>query len=177
MSYVYVKFYHNAHVGRHSITDVLLFDDGEMERIHDYVQWVFPNPRISQAQRDAAPYPLSRDEAIIMASDPIIMTKVYIMLAKILKHWGIRWRPWATDASPRVEMRIVDPQRFGQLLGAGNHNQLRMTRVLTFLFCIGENRLAQTLRDLVLNPQSNLMPGRAALSFWSQLNPTTAWSI
>jgi hypothetical protein len=51
-----------------SVQDVLAFDDGRLEAVHDYIQWLFPLRTRSMAQ-PGAPV-LSEAEAAAIRSDP-----------------------------------------------------------------------------------------------------------
>ena len=144
----YVRFYRGectTVIDRLSIFDVLNLDDTGMEHKHGYVQWTFPMKCLSKNQVRAATQVLT-DEAIgEMMNDDVIMYRIDQMAGKMLDFWGIRWQ-YRTEGLVFVHSR----KRFETKLVKTNHNQLRMTRLLVFLSCVGRTVLVRNLKELLL---------------------------
>jgi hypothetical protein len=157
----YVRFYREQRttiLDRLSITDILALEDDELERLHGYVQWIFPMKTLSKAQPGAATQVLT-DEAIReMVNDDLIMFYVDQVTGKMLGFWGIRWEE-RTEALLFVESQ----ERFEEKLVRRNHNQLRMTRMLAFLSLVNRTALVQSLKELLEN---NVPASCAARRYW-----------
>ena len=61
---------------------------------------------------------------------------------------------------------ITNQPRFNAKLRRANHNQLRMTRVLIFLKCMGWTELMDGLRGLLV---ANVPHGMRAVRFWNKV--------
>ena len=120
--------------------------DDALERTHDYIQWVFPNPFPSRQQRHVAQYPCTKEQYDLFKEDSSVMALVHLAVAKILAFWGIAYTPNRTD-SLRIHAKAI----FRAKLLRQNHNQLRFTRLIVFLRCVGLDTLANALvTDLIV---------------------------
>jgi hypothetical protein len=159
----YVDFYRGktpTACGGFFISDILdvRFDNDMLESEHRYIQWIFPMKVLSQAQPGAANEPLT-DEAIqVMRSDQAIQCKVEKVVVKMLDFWGMAL---LLDKS----VIVVDPLIFKKKLGLRNHNQLRMTRMLTFLRYL-EWPLVDSIKEVLF---ANVNQRSAALQFWGRV--------
>ena len=155
----YVDFYRGKRttpIGHFSIKEIMQFEDSVLEREHGYIQWVFPNPTLSRVQPGAASQPLTKDAVLEMLNNEKIMKRVEKMLDRMLGFWGIA-------RSDVALVRISDKKRFNAKLGCTNHNQLRMTRLLTFLKCFDYGCLLDSLKELLF---ANVSPKQQAMKFW-----------
>lgn len=119
-----------------SLADVLAFDDAALERIHDYIQWLFPLVERSGANPGAP----RLDEAAIAAfrASPSLRAKLRAAFDRMLAFYGLR----------RNGERVVEDATFAsraQWLTPGNHNHLRLTRIITSLRLLGLEREAHAL--------------------------------
>jgi hypothetical protein len=89
-----------------TVLDVLAFSRQEIEAVHDFVQWLFPNRRPSAFE--AAPV-LTDAEAAAIRADPAALGHFRAGIAMMTRFYA------ATD----------------RWLGPMDHNQLRITRILT----------------------------------------------
>jgi hypothetical protein len=89
--------------------DVLAFDDGRLEGIHDYIQWLFPLPTRSMAQ-PGAPM-LTAAEAAAIRADP--QARATLRQASV------------------VMLGFYD--RYDGWLTWGDHNHLRISRIVRSL--------------------------------------------
>jgi hypothetical protein len=134
--------------------------------VHDYIQWVFPTRRPSGVNADA---PLvTRATAETFASDPALRDSLRHALDRLLVFYGLRRQ--ASDGG-RIE---IDDARFQTRapvwLHRGNHNHLRLTRVMQSLSELGlpdDARALQRclLEDVAPGPGEGLITGQT-LAFW-----------
>jgi hypothetical protein len=118
------------------VDDILRFDDGRLEDVHDFIQWLFPLPERSGAN-PAAPV---LDDAAIEAfrSRPELRAALRRSLDRMLAFYGFAWSgEWIVKSASF-------PARSGWL-HPGNHNHLRLTRILRSLTVLAEPRAAQAL--------------------------------
>lgn len=134
-----------------TMDEILAWDDDRLERVHDYIQWLFPIPSGSGVNPDAPVLdPTTAAEAA--RSPDRILRALDRMLAfygfardgdEIGPHDGVR-RPWM---APR------------------DHNHLRLTRILTHLREVGLHPLARSLQHRILEVEG---PSERSHSFWRQ---------
>src|SRR5215471_11288802 len=99
------------HRGR-SFEDVLGFDDSQLERSHDYIQWLFPLPEASRFNADA----------------PVLTPEALAELAA---------SPAAKDNLMRARDRMLAFYRTNDhWLTPFDHNHLRITRIIRCLALI-----------------------------------------
>ena len=109
--------------------EILAWDDGRLEQVHDYIQWLFPLQEPSSANL-AAPV---LDAASISAirRDPAMQARLRKGFTRMLKFYGFEQR----------EGTIVEGRAFGnaaaEWLHPGDHNHLRITRILRSLRVLG----------------------------------------
>ena len=113
------------HRGR-SVEDVLGFDDSELERHHDYIQWLFPLPEASRFNLDA----------------PVLTPEALAQLAA---------SPAAKDNLRRARDRMLAFYRDNDhWLTEFDHNHLRITRIIRCLALILGRGEAQAFHDAIL---------------------------
>tara|TARA_R110000824_G_scaffold61864_18_gene164185 strand:- start:2649 stop:3329 length:681 start_codon:yes stop_codon:yes gene_type:complete len=89
--------------------NILAFDDDQMEKTHDYIQWLFPNPEPSQ-WNPQAPL-LSEKDILDFKKDPGLREQSFKAFT--------RWMDFMEASSQWCTPR--------------NHNHLRITRIIRFL--------------------------------------------
>ncbi|HLX25415.1 MAG TPA: opioid growth factor receptor-related protein [Candidatus Cybelea sp.] len=115
------------------------FDDGRLEGIHDFIQWLFPLPERSSANPSA---PILDDVAIAeFRARPELRSALRRSLDRMLAFYGFMW------SGDRIVKAATFSQRSGNWLHAGNHNHLRLTRMLRSLYVLGEQVAARALFD------------------------------
>src|SRR5262245_49456099 len=112
------------------LDELLAWTDDHLEAVHDYIQWMFPTRQPSGVNPFA---PLVTDAtARAFAADASLRTRVRASLERMLAFYGLRRN------ADRVE---IDPARFASRaanwLHAGNHNHLRLTRIIDSLAELG----------------------------------------
>ena len=120
------------HRGR-SLGDIHEFDFYELENHHDYIQWLFPLPEASGANALA---PLLSDEDVAaFESDASLRKALLKSFELMLQFYGLE----LVEGGGHVE--VVTGANFderGELwLTSGNHNFLRISRLLRSLSLLG----------------------------------------
>lgn len=124
------------------LDEILQFDDDRLEDIHDFIQWLFPLPDRSGANPSAP----TLDDAAIQAfrTRPELRAALRRSLDRMVAFYGLEWSGERIVKSPSFA------QRSNNWLHAGNHNHLRLTRMLRSLYLLGEAHAAQALLDLLV---------------------------
>lgn len=158
-----------------TLTGIVAWDDDRLEAVHDYIQWVFPTRQPSGVNPDA---PLINEgTAGAFEADPALRDALLQALDRMLTFYGLRRLHDAAcpEHGRRAGTRIeIDDARFlGRArtwLHPGNHNHLRLTRILQSLSALGladEARALQRclLADVAEGPGAGLVTQRT-LQFW-----------
>ena len=124
------------HRGR-SLSDIHGFDFYELECNHDYIQWLFPLPEPSGANA-SAPL-LSQSDIAAFASDDLLRKALLQSFELMLQFYGLEL---AVRDSVEVVRGPNYDERSGLWLTAGNHNFLRISRMLRSLTLLGCSRYA-----------------------------------
>jgi len=142
---------------------ILSWEDDRLEDVHDYIQWVFPT-RQPSGVNPMAPT-VTTDTVRAFEDDPGLRDRLRRAFDRLLTFYGLR------RAAGGVE---IDPERFaarsGVWLHPGNHNHLRLTRIIDSLATLGLRDDATALQQCLLG-QICAGPGRGRVSartteFW-----------
>jgi hypothetical protein len=149
--------------GGRTLAGILAWDDDRLEAVHDYIQWVFPTRQPSGVNPSA---PLVTDATVrAFEQDATLRDRLRGALARMLAFYGLKW------SSNRI---AIDDSRFPVRsrvwLRPGNHNHLRLTRILDSLATLGLSTEARALQRCLLEDVCP-GPGAAAVSrrtvdFW-----------
>ena len=138
------------HLGR-SLDEILRKDDRWLERTHDYIQWLFPLYVGSQFNPNA---PLLTDEvrtAFLDAENPdhtVLQKNFGAAIQRMLVFYGYFNGPLNPDqVEPTGEWR----NKADKWLSDGNHNYMRITRMLRCMTLLGRRGLAVSFRDALLD--------------------------
>jgi hypothetical protein len=112
------------------------FDD--LERHHDYIQWLFPLPEPSGANPDAPL--LTADDIASFQSDESLRRALSRSFELMLQFYGLTLEGSEDDPSVVEGPRFV--ARSSVWLTRGNHNFLRISRMLRSLSLLGLPRHA-----------------------------------
>lgn len=110
-----VTFYEGGHDSQgRTLEEILRWPNAEIERVHDYIQWLFPTRARSQFNARA---PLVTDATVLaFATRPVLRQR---LARASLRMWSFYDTPTPTWTS------------------LGNHNQRRITRIITSLRELG----------------------------------------
>jgi hypothetical protein len=144
---------------------VLGWDDGRLEAVHDYIQWVFPSRQPSAVNPVA---PLVTDETVrAFARDDGLRDRLRHAFERMLHFYGLRARVGRIEIDERTF-----PARSRVWLSPGNHNHLRLTRIMDSLSTLGLRDEAVALqRCLLEDVAAGTGQGRVTartIEFWSR---------
>ena len=140
-----VAFYSGAlDAGGRTLEEILAWDDGRLEAVHDYIQWVFPTRQPSGVNPLA---PLVTDATVrAFERDPALRDRLRQAFDRMLAFYGLRRN------AERVELdEPVFPARARVWLHPGNHNHLRLTRIMDSLATLGLRAEARALQGCLLD--------------------------
>ncbi len=108
-----------------TLREILGWSDRRLEEVHDYIQWLFPLPEPSGAN-PSAPV-LDAETIATFGADEALRSRLREAFERMLAFYGFA----------RREGEIVPGEHFEQhareWLTPGNHNHLRLTRILRSL--------------------------------------------
>ena len=160
-----LAFYHGTAEGPagRRIADVWAYDARDLERRHDFIQWLFPLREPSRYNPHAAV--LTPADEAAFRDDPALQDRLLRSLDLMLAFYELR----------RQGDRVVpaDPDRIGQAawLRPWDHNHLRLSRIVQSLALLGHRREAEALtaclRALTAEHPDGFAP--ETVSIWSRL--------
>ena len=124
------------------IESVWSWGDERLEAVHDYVQWLFPLRERSGFNPDA---PLLDDAAVeAFRSDARLGERLRVSLRLMLRFYGLRLEE---DERRGVVVTKSDEyeEKKRNWLTRGNHNFLRLTRIIKSLALLGLSEHARAL--------------------------------
>ncbi len=125
------------------LEDILAFSFDELERTHDYIQWLFPLFERSGAN-PGAPV-LDEATAAAFRSDRALRQQVERSLQLMLRFYGLEVT--TARGAERIDRSDRFDERKRTWLTPGNHNFLRLTRILTFLSILRTDELSRALLE------------------------------
>jgi hypothetical protein len=144
-----------------TIDDIWSWDHRRLEMVHDYVQWLFPNPAASRFNPDAPL--LTAADIAAFRSDPDLRKRLRHSLDLMLDFYGLAWNGNHIERGPHFAARQKE------WLTPTNHNHLRLTRILLCLHLAGLDRevaaLIARLEDIAAHEGRGAIAPRA-LAFW-----------
>lgn len=141
--------------------DILAWDNDRLELVHDYIQWLFPLPERS-AFNPAAPILTDADIATFRA-DATLRGALLASFRRLLAFYGLRLD--GTEVARAADF----PQRATNWLTQGNHNLLRITRILRSLHLLGETDAARAFLaalEALYAQDAGATIGARTLRFW-----------
>jgi len=119
--------------GGRKISTIHAWGDAQLEQTHDFIQWLFPLTEPSAVHPEA---PVLDDQQIRQfRSDPDLQATVLGSLETMLRFYGL-----VCDADPH-RPTIAPAARFerrrSRWMKPGNHNYLRLTRIIKSLHLLG----------------------------------------
>jgi hypothetical protein len=159
-----VAFYSGGRDGSgRTLTGILSWDDDRLEAVHDYIQWLFPTRQPSAVNPHA---PLVTAATVrAFAADGVLRDRLGLALDRMVRFYGLRRR------DERIE---IDAERFpvrSRLwLHPGNHNHLRLTRIMQSLAVLGLRQQAVALQrclvdEVAVGDRRSAVSART-LAFW-----------
>lgn len=152
-----------------SIEQVLRLSISAMENTHDYIQWLFPLDIVSSVTRNA---PLVDDACkAAFRSDPALQATLRRSLDKMLGFYGMKLARGPTGDD--VVRAAFFAKRAPHWLTLGNHNYMRITRMLKSLVLLGQEQLAASLLKCLETTylEHGQAIGANTLAFWRNAVP------
>ena len=122
-----------------TLGQILAWDDRQLESVHDYIQWLFPNYRPSEFNSQA---PLL-NETIVQAfkDEPALRNNLMASLRRMLRFYGLE----VSGGLNEFRRARNAAQRQAVWLTPNNHNYRRITRILICLRVMMGPEVAQRL--------------------------------
>ncbi|KYQ93796.1 hypothetical protein DLAC_05189 [Tieghemostelium lacteum] len=108
-----------------------------LERHHGYIQWLFPLFESNGVNFSA--YKLEYVEAELFRTDLEIAIRIIQSYRMMLNFYGMRLVNVTTGEINRINDKIFQKQRYSNL-ESNSHNNLRISRIITFLGHVGFQR-------------------------------------
>jgi Opioid growth factor receptor (OGFr) conserved region len=164
-----VAFYSGGRDDRHRTLDEILgWPDDRLEAVHDYIQWLFPDRRRSPVNPSAPVVTDSTTRAFAARAD--LRERLAASLDRMLAFYGLG-RARNPDGTVHIALDAASfPRQSSNWLRPGNHNHLRLTRImqsLTLLGLAGEAKALQRclLDDVAGGPGGNRITPDT-IAFW-----------
>lgn len=156
-----------------TLKEIWAFDDAEKESAHDYIQWLFPSSKASQFNPDSpvlagAKGPDGKQSLLdVLRKDPKVVSNLKQSFEVMLKFYGLHY----DQTSKTVIKNSNFNTRTKVWLTPGNHNFLRLSRILDCLVKFGLNDEAKAflnqLKD-IKDSDSNSPITESNFKYWSQ---------
>jgi hypothetical protein len=167
-SYPLIEFYRGKGTdseGRY-LNEVLKWNHYKLEVVHNYIQWLFPLRVASAFNADA---PILDDEQIrIFRADDALQTHLAQAFKMMLDFYGFELHI-ANEDRIQIVPSAEWPERKRNWLTPGNHNLLRITRILTSLCLLGMEEHARAFfaaLDRVYESSDSKIIGSRSYDFW-----------
>jgi len=126
-----------------TLAAILAWDDERLEAVHDYIQWLFPT-RQPSGVNPFAPLVTAATVAAF-ARDPALRARLREAFVRMLAFYGLAHRAGSVTIDP-----ARFPARSRVWLTPGNHNHLRLTRIMDSLATLGLRDEAAALQRCLL---------------------------
>ena len=134
--------------------EMLAYSDDRMEECHDYVQWMWP---LHEESHFASVFPvLTQDVADVLAKSEQARGRLLAGLARFRSFYGVH------------EDGKVDDDKVQQWCHNGDHNLLRITRIIRSLRILGlEEPAQQFYKDMTAVGEANGL-SETTLRYWKR---------
>lgn len=144
---------------------ILAWPDEELEYTHDFIQWLFPTCQPSAFNPDA---PLVGNATIAaFKDDPTLRQAIKSAFERMIRFYGLELH--SDKDNQRVVRSANWDARSAKWLTRGNHNLLRITRILASLRLLGLADLARAffvaLEEVYESPKGAVI-GPVTYKFW-----------
>lgn len=157
-----ISFYRGegADCEKRRIDEIWNWDVSKKESAHDYIQWLFPLKEMSKHNPRA---PILDEEMItIMKNDETIIYNLKTSFATMMKFYGLQY----TYETRSVEFADNFTERAKVWLTPGNHNFLRITRILTCLKIFDLHEEATCFLNILTKIKDKYPCCQSSYAFW-----------
>lgn len=147
------------------LRDIWSWNFEQLEHVHNYIQWLFPLNEPSQFNFRAPV--LDWDLITLFKTEPGLRENLIVSLKVIIKFYG--FKIFQDDKQIEIHKAANFHERKRNWLITGNHNFLRLTRILKCLMLLGLKEYAlalyDALEDLYINEAANII-GSLTFHYW-----------
>ena len=146
------------------LRDIRSWDARRLESVHDYIQWLFPLRTFSRFNPDA---PILDDELVgQFLADERLRAELLASFRQLLAFYGFDYHEQA--GRPTVALAHDAAARQRHWLNPGNHNLLRITRILSCLSTLGLRPQAEAFLAALEGIYAGNEPiiGTRTMNFW-----------
>ena len=168
-----LQFYRDGLPNHDGVTlgQMLRWDDPQLEQVHNYIQWLFPL-EVQSDYNSAAPI---LDAVTIHAfnNDQDLKSRLFSAFHRMLQFYGLQ-----LDVPSGAIVRAPNfNARAAVWLTPGNHNFLRITRIIHSMAVLGLPQYARALQRIMLqiaNNEGDSVISRSTQAYWRQAyHPST----
>jgi len=156
-----LPFYTGGKANVHGFTleQILRFNDDEMERHHNFIQWIFPTSRVGVDPQ--APL-LDRGLITAASSEPAFRKNMLRSFDKMLSYYGLERKGQSVVKAANFTSR----QKFWLI--NGKHNLKRMTRIITSMGDLGLKVEARSFAQCIIgiHEKGEISGLASSASFW-----------
>jgi hypothetical protein len=145
------------------LSDILAWNDEELELCHDYIQWLFPLEEASQFNPDA---PLLDEETIAaFLKSEELRGNMVLAFNRMLSFYNLTQEAELTNGK---HCHVVPTKESTPWMTKGNHNFMRLTRILRSLNLCGLGIFADVLFEKLdaMNMCYRYIIGAKTYEFW-----------
>ncbi|MCX5577002.1 opioid growth factor receptor-related protein [Kaistia terrae] len=148
------------------IAEILGWDDDRLEFVHDYIQWLFPLPERSAFNPDAPI--LTTADIAAFRQRPDLQASLDAAFRRMLAFYG--FEEVQAEGGLEIVRSAAFPQKASNWLRPGNHNLLRISRILRALTQLGLAHRARAFLVALetLYEEQGERIGPVTLSYWRQ---------
>lgn len=161
------KFYMNgcAYAGGHTLEYILNQSDDWLEQRHDYIQWLFPTDQLSRFNFKAPVISTKSADELVQKHGDKLKEKMLESFFRMAKFYGFHVF-YNIDGSITIKSNDVIDKGW---LSKGNHNFLRLTRIMQSLQLFGLHDYCMALKKYLLDiacEYPNIV-GEKTRQYWS----------
>jgi Opioid growth factor receptor (OGFr) conserved region len=152
----YLEFFKNKNVYKYKLDEILAWPNSKLESTHDFIQLVFPNFEKSKYNTNTPD--LTLEEVNAIKNDPVAYTNMLNAWRRMFDFYGFKLQ------SDTVLIDFFTPH----WISLGNHNYLRITRIIKCMKIFQLDNLANSLMNCLeeLYPEYSVQIGLVTLDFW-----------
>ena len=146
------------------LRDIRGWNDARLEAVHDYIQWLFPTQQRSRFNPNAPG--VNAEDVKAFRGDEQLRAELVASLRQMLGFYGFSYEE--EDGQPLIEPGDDWEEKSENWFHVGNHNLLRITRMLDCLSTMGLGGHAQSFLEALeaVCEQEPATVGERTLDFW-----------
>lgn len=128
------------------IEDIWAWSNDTLESVHDYIQWLFPLPVASDYNTNAPI--IDHYDVEMFREDERLRSRLRRSLERMLEFYGLQLN--SSSEQFAIERTTSFTARSDDWLHSGNHNHLRLTRILKSTQLLGLEGESEALRAALM---------------------------